>query len=390
MSSQSGATKADVGPNRILVTEPTYADSEHAAVNAGLLEAIAIGCGAPIFASTRKQHDAVREAGNPEMLPRQWHELAVMPPGGVHLRRMFAQWRALAPQVAEHQPAVLVLLSAGPETLFVARLLVLRHPTLRILAVMHGNLATAIGWRSRDPRRRLIDLRAGLRAVRHARIRLVVLEEHIREAAIRHGLGRDIVVWPHVVLENEMIDPAQWTPPARLRLAFVGTANRHKGFGDFLALRDHIHTNCAPVSCDLAVVGRPSAEYDATALDGIEVPAQRLPRAGFLGALRRADYAFVAFRGEYELTASGSLLDCINQRKPLIAVRNHMLTALERQHGPFGYLCDDLAGVCALFDDTAALRDTAAYAIFQRTLDSIARSRLPRALAGAVKRSLEW
>jgi len=369
---------------RVVVAEPTYGEDEHAAVNAGLLEAVALGCGPGVFAATARQHAAVQEAADPAAAPWSWQEIAVVPPGGVHLRRMRAQWRVLSALVEAHRPNPLVLLSAGPETLFVARGLVLRHPSLRLFAVMHGNLATAIGWRSRDPRRRLIDLRAGLRVAQHPRIGLVVLEEHIRSAAIRHGLGRDFLVWPIAVLANEAAPVLPWSAPPRLRLAFIGTANRHKGFDDFLALHRQ-----AGSPLDWAVVGRPSAEYDAADLAGIAVPPSRLGRAAFLAEVRRADYAFMAFRGDYELTASGSLLDCINQRKPMIAVRNDMLDGLARRHGPIGYLCDDLAAVHALLSDPLALRDAAAYASFQRALNAIAATRLPRALAATVRDNLK-
>ncbi len=368
---------------RVVVAEPTYADDEHAAVNAGLLEAVALGCGPGVLAATARQHAAMQEAADPAAPSWGWQKIAVLPPGGVHLRRMRAQWRVLSALVETHRPNALVLLSAGPETLFVARGLVLRHAGLRLFAVMHGNLATAIGWRSRDPRRRLIDLRAGLRIARHPRIRLVVLEEHIRRAAMRHGLGHDFLVWSTVVLANEAAPVLPWSAPPRLRLAFVGTANRHKGFDDFLAL----HRNSAAVH-DFAVVGRPSVEYHAAELEGIAVPPSRLARADFLAELRRADYGFMAFRGEYELTASGSLLDCINQRKPLIAVRNDMLDGLARRHGPIGYLCDTLDGVQALLADTERLRDAAAYAGFQAALDQIARARLPSALAATIRADL--
>ncbi len=364
----------------LLVAEPTYRDGEHAAVNGALLEALALAAGPAVLATTRQQRDAIAEVDERPLAGVEWREIEVMAPGGVHLRRMRAQWRTLSGLVAALRPSVLVLLSAGPETLFVARGLALRHPTLRIRIVMHGNLATAIGWRSRDPRRRLIDLRAGLRVARHPRIRLVVLEEHIRTVALRHGLADDFLVWPHTVLEREAAAVVPWPAPARLRIAWVGTANRHKGFDDYIALHRSVGA-----SYDWPVVGRPSAEYDEAALAGLDIPPARLDRAAFLARVRTADYAFMAFRDEYELTASGSLLDCINQRKPLIAVRNAMLDGLVAQHGPIGHLCADIEEVKRLLEHPSALRDPVSYAGFQRSLDAIAQTRLPRALAETIR-----
>lgn len=365
------------------MAEPTYGGADHAAINAGLLQAIGQVAGPVVFASTAGQRAAILEADARALDGAECRDIRVMEPGGVHLRRMAAQWRALSGLVAAHRPELAVLLSAGPETLFVARGLAMRHPRLRQFVVMHGNLATATGWRSRDPRRRLIDLNTGLRLARHPRIRLVVLEDHIRTAALHHGLAADFLVWPHTVLAGEAGTMAPWQPSGRLRIAWVGTANRRKGFEDYLALHRH---NAA--RHDWLVVGRPGDEFDPAALAGLDIPAERLDRAAFLARLRRADYAFMAFRSEYELTASGSLLDCINQRKPILAVRNAMLEGLARRHGPIGHLCDDLAGVRALLEDGAALRDPARYAGFQRALDAIAHTRLPQALAATMREHL--
>ena len=368
---------------RLLVAEPTFRGPDHAPINAALLQALSRAAGPAILASTRRQRDAIAEADPAALATAQWHEIGVMEPGGVKLRRILAQWRTLSALVAAHRPAVLVLLSTGPETLFAARALVLRHPRLRLFLVLHGVLPAALGWRSRDPRRRLIDLRSGLRIARHPRIRLVVLEAHIRAAALRHRLAEDFLVWPHPVVAGEAATPRPWAPPARLRLAWVGSANAQKGFDDFLALHRE-----AGRACDWVVAGKAGAEYGPDALSGLDVPTEWLDRATLLARLRSADYAFVAFRGEYELTASGSLLDCINQRLPVLAVRNAMLEGLARHYGPIGHLCDDLAGVRALLEDGAALRDAAAYARFQASLDAIARDRLPAALAARIREDM--
>lgn len=372
-------TSGDASP-RLLVAEPTFRGGDHAPINAALVQALTLAAGPVVLATTRVQHDAISEAEPRALAGASWQEIEVMAAGGVKPGRILAQWRTLSALVAQHRPSRLVLLSTGPETLFVARALALRFPRLRLFLVLHGVLPAAIGWRSRDPRRRLIDLRAGLRIARHKRIRLVVLEDYIRTAALRQRLAETLLVWPHPVVEGEAAPTGRWSAPARLRIAWVGSANRQKGFDDFLALRREDGTHY-----DWTVAGAASAEYDAAALAGLDVPNGWLDRPTLLTRIRAADYAFVAFRGTYELTASGSLLDCINQRKPILAVRNTALDALARQYGQIGHLCNDLAGVRALLDDEAALRDTAAYARFQASLDAIARDRQPAALAHTIR-----
>lgn len=368
----------------VVVVEPTYADGEHGPGNAGLLQAVSLACGPVPFASTSVQRAAVRESLPSTVAVSAWHDINVLPPGGITLRRMRAQWQALSGVMRAFAPRALVLLSAGPETLFVARGLATRHRDLQIYAVMHGNLATLTGWRSRDPRRRLIDLHAGMRLARHPRIHLVVLEHYIREAAERLRLADRFLVWPNIVPDGESPAATAWMPGRKLRIAFVGTGNRPKGFDDFLALRE------AAPSPDYgwALVGQADREFQADRLAGIDISHGRLSRTDFLQQLRRADFAFMSFKPAYQLISSGSLLDCIIQRKPVIAIDHSVLTSLARQYGPIGHLCADLQAARALLADPARLRDAAAYATFQRSLDAIAADRRPEVLAGIIARDL--
>ena len=366
----------------ILVAEPTYADAEHAAVNGAILRAVHLARGPVLFASTPLQRAGVVQAGA-ELDGITVQDIAVMPPGGVRLRRMRAQWRTLDGLVRQHGPATLVLLSAGPETLFVARGLVERHRAVRVFAVMHGNLATVVGWRSRDLRRRLIDLRSGLAVARHPRIRLIVLEDHIKPAAAEAGLSNEFLVWLLPSNAKEQAPPARWTPPRRLHLAFVGTANRTKGFADVLAL-----ARAAGPAYQWALAGKLGPEFRPDEIEGFHLPPGPLDRPAFLEEVRKADYAVMSFGPDYRLTASASLMDCVAQRKPIIAVGNPALETLQRRFGPVGHVCPDLEAVARLLAEPARLRDPDAYAAFQRALDAIQADRLPQSLARTVCRDL--
>lgn len=371
-----------------VVAEPTYRDREHAAVNGSILRAINMTCKPVLFAATPAHQAFVAEALRTETLEDALPGMATEPievsaPGGVHLRRMRAQWRTLDGLVRQHRPKTMVLLSAGPETLFVARLLVTRHRALRLFAIMHGNLGRTIGWRSRDPRHRLIDIRSGLSVSHHPRIRLIVLETHIPAAAAAAGLRHDFLVWPHPSNQQEQVFPTPWESPDRMRLTFVGTANRQKGFDQIAKLRRE-----AGADYDWAVAGTLGQEFAADDAAGFDMPPGRLSRPDFLAAVRRADYAVLSFGAEYAFTASGSLMDCITQRKPLIAVTNTLLAQLEAQYGPLGHLCANPADMAALLRQPDRLRDAVAYSAFQKTLDTIHADRLPDRLTAIIRSDL--
>lgn len=367
----------------IVVAEPTYADDEHAVINGAIIESIVKACGPIVFAATPAQQAGIAETMDGRIAHATIELITVLPSGGVSLYRMQHQWRTLSGLVRRHRARTLVLLSAGPETLFAARVLVIRYPALRVFAVMHGNISTIVGWRSRDPRRRLIDLRSGLRVARHPRIHLIVLEDDIR-GRLASLIPNHVLVWPMPTNEFEQPPAVPWAAPVKLTLAFVGKATRAKGFGDIVALQERtgdLHT--------WTVAGTVSAEFTSDDLKSFTRPADRPSRVEYLAGIRRADYTIMAFGQDYNLTASASLLDCVTQRKPMIALRNSMLSHLEAEFGAFGHLCDDTEAMLQLVADPGRLKNETAYAGFQRVLDAIHAARLPEALAATVRSSLE-
>ena len=367
----------------IVVAEPNYRDGEHASVNGNILSGIAANYSPTLFASTPLHRDMVQDGANPFPQSIDFCNITVMPPGGVKLRRIWAQWTTLMALMHQHSPHTLVLLSTGPETLFAVRALVTRFPTLQVYAVMHGNINDALGWRSRDPRRRLIDMRSGLRVGRHPRIHLIALEEHIRAAAARLGFDNTFLVWPLPISSHEVSPVAPWMPGPKLRLAFIGTGHRNKGFDEFLTL----HSAAGPLY-DWSLIGRLGAEYAPDQVVGIERPAGFLSRPEFVRQVRQADYAIAHFPPHYELTASGSLLDCVAQCKPIIAVETPVLAGLAQRYGKFGYLCPDVAATNRLLLEPERLRDRAAYAKFQANLDTMRRERIPEVLAQRISQDL--
>ncbi len=367
----------------VTIAEPTFGNGQHAPFNAAVIQAVACsGAFTGIrFVAAPAQQKAVM-ARLPDRCHRliETHAAAIGPSGGVRLSRGIRQFALLWGGV--RQTDFLLVLSSGPETFFVCQLLCLLRRHLRIAIVLHGNLESAAGWRSRDPRRRLFDYRAGLGVAVHPNIRLVVLEPAIRRSMERHdipGWERTSVI-PHPVDEAEFRGKVGLPDASFLTLGYIGHAKRSKGFTEFLGLARHAKTYKQPYKFVLA--GFLAEDFPAEDLQAVACPGTELSRENFLDAVSAIDYACLPFDPRiYEFTASGSLLDAVCGLKPMIAVAFPALLDLVTEFGPLGFVCDDLESMQALLAEPARLSDEAAYAGFQDNLRRLRESRRPSALA---------
>lgn len=371
------------------ILEQTYARHDHASSNAALIQAVALAFPDEdfLFASTAEQRGYVEEFR--PLSPRtQYMDITVPPPGGVSVRRFAAQWRAIRGVIRRAKPHTCILLSSGPETFFAARAIVTEFSSVVLFIVLHGNLNDATGWRSRDPRRRFFDYRAGLAAARHDRIRLVVLEDYIRSVALRERLlpGAATFVWPTAFNECELADPVGLrTDGSPIRIAFLGSATKNKGFDKFLDLARVFDAS----DYEFRFIGSALEEFPEAALAKIEMPPGHLTREDFIRRLRDVDYVFTPYSEKiYEFSASGSLLDCISQTKPVISLDFAGVRELAERWGDIGFICKSMEQVKALLSRKADLSNPALYSKYQANLAAIRESRTPAGIAPLIRRAL--
>ena len=175
---------------------------------------------------------------------------------------------------------------------------------------------------------------------------------------------------------------AHFPDPARLRIAFVGSAKIAKGFGDFASITRDLARRSGQY--EFSLIGSVQDAFPAEDLAHIRIPDGFLARGEFLERLRAVDYVCMPLRDDtYTLTASAALLDPIASLKPLIALPTPAIRDLFRS-GPIGHLCDDLTAMAAVMGDPARLADAGAYAVFRANLERERTARLPSGLAHAV------
>ena len=369
----------------ILVIEPVFPNAHHAPSNAGVLMAIGLAAeNEPIaFAAHPAHRDAVFSIlGDAALVRFDQHDIDVMPAGGISLRRFCLQAGTLFDLTRRLRPRLIVCLGTQPETLFSCRLLKMRHPGVGVIAVLHGNLHQATAWRSRDPRRRWFDDRAALSAaIGSPTIQFVVLAQAVADAAISMGLlPRDRChVWPLAIPPSEVLDRPHRLDPNQIRIAFVGSAKRAKGFNEFVALTRQLAAQSNRY--EFSLIGELHETYATGQLAHIKVPGGFLERGDFIERLYAVDYICLPLRDDtYTLTVSAALLDAIAARKPLIALPTPAIRHLFNQ-GPAGFLCDDLAAMADAMGNPDRLADPIQYGRFRDTLSRLCQERSPAGLA---------
>ncbi len=376
----------------ILVVQPFYADLTHASVNACFLKAMVLGRpDARIVFAAHPGHYAAVLAVVPELANMMDHRpIEVMPQGGIRYERFQYHRRLLMQHADATDASSVVCLAIVPETLFACVSFRLSRPAIPVLAILHGDLSSAIGWRSKDPRRRLFDHRAAIRAAAMAGVRFVVLEHYIKRTAVQLGLIRDAQcdVWPLPVLDAEFVDACPALSPDRLRLGFLGFAKRQKGFDIFLDLVATADRHQADWIDFVLIGGIAEARYEPLPSRVSVVPGVD-ERANFIAGVRAVDYATLFLDDHtYRLTSSGTVVDALAALRPVIGLQT--LATREMFDGqPVGYLCDTMDALRTLITNRAALFDAARYRTFQDGLLALRRGRrateLAHLMAGTIR-----
>ena len=374
-------------PLTILAIEPVFADFRHATVNAYLLRALALASGsARIVFAAHPDHYAEVLTAAPGLADRiEFRPIDVVPPGGITFTRFRFHARALLRGVDAVQANCVICLGMTPETLFACGVLRLRHPSLPVIAVLHGHLSHMVGWRSRDPRRRWFDHRSSLRAAAMAGIRFVVLEEYVKRAGLELGLlaGAQCDVWLLPIADGECVASPPPLRTSRLNLGFLGFARPEKGFDNFLALLAQADALGADWY-DFSLVGSALASDYSDLPDRLIVVPGVADRTNYVAAVRSVDYACIFLDNDtYRLTSSGSVIDAIAALRPMIGLETSSTRAMFDGHR-VGYFCRSMDELRGLIANRDALFDAVRYREFQEGLLALRRGRTPAELAGPI------
>ncbi len=376
----------------IAACELAMSGGAHVPFNAGMLATIrAAYPGEELLFLGTPSHIAEvrRQLGEDLAGSLAWIPIAAPGPGLTYWRRFSREMRILSSlgRVIGREPrGRLLLTSSYPSTLVAAQLLErtrLRHLTLQ--AVVHGGLSGVAGRRHRHPLRRFEEMRTALTLRRRSRIRYLVLEESMREfllAGVPALEGRvDLLEHPLPPNEGEA-DGTEFTRP--VRFGFLGLASEAKGFPLFCRLAEQM-TGKLGRDAEFHVVGRWSSERGpspTTAALATRPVSERLSRAEFVRGVKALHFTVLPYEpGYYDMSATGTLLDAIAWKKPLVARRIPVFENMFREYGDIGYLFADEAELQRIVGHIVEAGDQVRYRTQVSNLSAAETARRPEQLA---------
>lgn len=377
----------------IVACELSMTDGAHVPFNAGLLatvraafpqdELLFLGAAGHI-------REIKRQLGAPLADSISWREIAAPGAGLSYWRRFVGEMRILRPLfrlLRAHPGSRLLLTSSYPSTLLATKILE-RFETgdLKIQAVLHGGLSGVHGKRHRHPVRRFQEMRTALTLFRGSKVRYLVLEDAVRDYLLSGlpALADRVAVLEHPLAPNEAEDVFDdVTFP--VRFGFLGLATEAKGFPVFSRLAAAM-TAKHGAKTEFHAIGRLQADRlaDDASMDALATKPghERLSRGQFIERMRPLHFTVLPFEpGYYNMSASGTLLDAIAWKKPILARRIAVFEQLFCRFGDVGYLFSDEAELGAIVDEIVDRPDRSRYRQQVANLRRAEKARLPETLA---------
>jgi len=316
----------------------------------------------------------------------RWFDAAIPHRRASIAARMPQEYRLLRRAAAgPGVPRLRIVLSAHRSTLWALKLRRAfggdRVPTQ---VVLHGEVSEVAGWRSRNPLRRLFDMRSTLVRCLGPGIQYLVLEDTIAETlrAEMPCITSGVAAVPHPILASELGDASPAVASSAIRIAFLGLATEAKGYRVFLEIAERMVRE-SPGRFEFHVVGStpPGSACCALAVLARQPAMTQIARPDFLSGLRAVHYVCLPYRGShYDFAASGALLDAVANLRPVIALPTPVLTRMFETHR-IGYLCQSGDEIAAVLREVASRFPEQAYRAQVAAMTALRNERLPRALA---------
>lgn len=371
----------------IVICEPVCYGHEHVPFNAGLLETI---CTAyphkrvAFYGEELHLQQVRNQIGQSLSSSIFWQPIVLPPRHAKFFSRLGSDLKLITHLLNvtdKNKGNLLVLTSAIPSTIFALKFI---NRRIKVQLVMHGNLSSLTGWRSRNPFIQLTDLKSALTLGKTRSIQYIFLEESIKKKflSILPFSKGNIAVLEHPITSTEQLTN-EVSIEYPFRFGFLGLALEAKGFGSYLRVASEIKSSL-PGQAEFHAIGWISDRKQVPNIDVLDIkPIETmLCRKAYVSGLKSLHFICFPFKeGHYELSPSGSLLDAIAYCKPLIASKLPIFKHLFDQYGDIGYLYDDQDEFCEIVKQIVQKADAKRYHSQVLNLEKLRQARHPQSLA---------
>lgn len=381
--------------NPMIVIYETYAIGKtHVPFNAGLIQTASLAFPTHVvrfYAHPSHLEEVMNYMGAETAARIDFREFPIPDRAAAYLPYAWQSYRSFEKIEKETPPGSLLLLSSTiPASLIAAKIYMrLRRHFCGAQLVLHGQLSEIAGWRSRNPFMRLFDFTTALASLNTPRLRYLVLESSIQKELTRlmPGLVSFIDILPHPLPGDKVGEIAEMSRDEPITIGYLGLVSTQKGFYIFRDIARAVK-KAAGAKARFITAGHTQGNPLPEDIDCLDVK----PRTGYLS---REDFSrltsechFIClpfFGPHYLLSPSGTLLDAIAAKKPLLALNIPVVKALFDEFGDIGLISETAEEMEAAIIDLVKSPDPTRYEQQCRRIADVLKSRTPEHLAGTYR-----
>ncbi|MBK4734296.1 hypothetical protein [Noviherbaspirillum pedocola] len=312
---------------KILIIEPTLANTIHFPFNCGIVQTIAQAFPSAeiIFLGERQQGEMILAELQNDLLDRirvitwkVYKDRDTLPTNIIKRAFYLIQSAFFDLMNAD----MIVFASASGPCISALRALP-RRKSQKLQIFMHGDYNELLGWRSKNPFRKFADLYSSLKKASAAGAQIMVLEEHIQSKTCQDlpEFLDSFHYFPHPRVQREILQSRKYlSNPINIGLA--GGASVDKGISQLLELSKIISLTDNRNRFRFHAIGaeHPSSKTENFSRFETKPANQQIERSEFLNLLDRMHFLFFWPTGTYyDNASSGALHDAINRKIPIIA-----------------------------------------------------------------------
>ena len=215
--------------------------------------------------------------------------------------------------------------------------------SIKYYLISHGGLNKIKDNRSTSPVAWVFNMYNAMSFLNKCNIKFIFLEEIIKNTvdSIMPRLSKNSFVISHPLTINPEIITNNKIKTDKIRIGFLGNANIEKGIDHFLSAAKAVKKKY-PDNFEFIIIGKVFKQMKNLEILDMPPYLEKLDRNEYVKLASSLDYACLPYQNDhYTLSPSGSLLDAISLKIPLIATRFGVVEWLFGKYGQLGILIKD-------------------------------------------------